>query len=180
MAKEIPVPDELKILLPDLNKGVIIVGPKAYEVYPLVEGQFERILNDFMAVMEKINCPDGQCPKCGKVLKGALPKKIWNCPDDGADLMTMNQSPIEAIVGSGKIPQWVEMITGVPKEEVAASLTLDQQKHFAGIFWKQNFSESGLPEVSKENFKKLLEMMTGVKEKKEQSPAVMSETPPPQ
>jgi hypothetical protein len=76
------------------------------------------------------------------------------------------------------------MITGVPKEEVTANITLDQQKHFAGIFWMQNFSEGGLPEVSKENFKKLLEMMGGAtnqeRAKKEAAPAVMSEAKPQQ
>ncbi len=181
MAKEIPVPEELKILQSDLNKGVIVVGNKAYEIYPLYEGQFERILSDIMTVMEKVNCPDGQCQKCGKVVKGALPKKIFKCPDDESNLMTMNQSPMEAIVGSGKIPVWIEMITGIPKEEIQASITLDQQKHFAGLFWKQNFSEVGLPEESKANFKSLLEMMGASGGKPNQaSPAGMTESLPSQ
>jgi hypothetical protein len=170
MSKEIPVPDELKILLPDLSKGVILVGSKAYEIFPLNEGQLERITSEIAEVMEKIACPDGKCPKCEKIIKGALPRKIFKCPDDGEDLLTMNQSPVEAIITSSKVPKWVEMITGIPEEEVKANITLVQIKHFAALFWKQNFSDDGMPEESKENFAKLLKIM-GPMEKKEASSA---------
>jgi hypothetical protein len=180
MAKEIDVPEELKILLPDLNKGVILVGSKAYEILPLNEGQLERIISDVTDVFEKINCPDGQCATCGKVVKLAGPRRIYKCPDDGDDLVTMNQSPVEAILKSSKVPQWVELITGVPEEEAKAHMTLNQMKHFAGVFWRQNFSDEGLPEVSRANFKKLLEMMNKG-ESTTPSPAekTKSESPPP-
>jgi hypothetical protein len=174
MAKEIPVPEELKILLPDLNKGTIVVGSKAYEMFPLNEGQLERISGEIADIMEKINSPDGQCPKCGKVVKGALPKKIYKCPDDGEDLMQMNQSPLEAILKSSKVPKWIEMITSVPEEEVKANMTMNQIKHFAGLFWKLNFSDEGLPEVSQANFKRLLGMMGA---QTETSPAEKKESP---
>lgn len=159
MAKEITVPEELKVLLPDLNKQVIVIGAKAYEIYPLNEGQLERISGEIADVFEKINSPDGQCPKCEKVFRQAMPRKIFVCPDDGEALLTMSQGPIEAIFKSSKIPQWVEMITGIPHEEVKANMTLNQIKHFAGLFWKLNFSDDGLPEVSQKNFSKLLGMM---------------------
>lgn len=171
MAKEVPVPDELKVLLPELNKGVILVGSKAYEIYPLTEGQLERISSEIAEVMMRINSPDGQCPKCGKVVKSALPRKIFKCPDDGEDLISMNESPMEAILKSSKIPEWVEMVTGVPKHEVAANMTFSQLKHFAGLFWKLNFSDEGMPEESRENFKRLLGMMRGPEEMRTESPA---------
>ena len=172
MAKEVGVPDELKILLPELNKGVIVIGSKAYEMLPLYEGQLEKITSEFAALMDKVNCPDGQCPKCGKVVKGALPRKIFKCPDDNEDLLTMNEPAMKAIIESSKVPEWVEMITGVPKDEVKASMTLKQIKHFAGLFWKQNFGDEGMPGESHENFKRLLGMMeTGEEKKTETSPA---------
>jgi len=177
MAKEVEVPDELKILLPELNKGVIVVGSKAYEMFPLYEGQLEKISSEFAALMDKVNCPDGQCPKCGKVVKGALPRKIFKCPDDDEDLLTMNEPATKAIIESSKVPEWVEMITGVPKDEVKASMTLSQIKHFAGLFWKLNFGNEGMPGESQENFKKLLEMMGAVEEKKT-SPAEKTEERP--
>jgi len=177
MAKEVPVPDELKILLPELNKGVIVVGSKAYEIYPLYEGQLEKISSEIAEVMSRINSPDGQCPKCGKVVKSALPRRIFKCPDDGEDLVTMNESPMEAILKSSKIPEWVEMVTGVPKQEVAANMTFAQLKHFAGLFWKLNFSDDGMPKESLENFRRLLGMMGGTEEVKKESPAEKQEVP---
>ena len=71
MANEVEVPKELEVLLPELNKGVIVVGSKAYEMFPLYEGQLEKITSEIATLMEKVNCPDGRCPKCGKVVKGA-------------------------------------------------------------------------------------------------------------
>jgi hypothetical protein len=179
MAKEVEVPNELKILLPELNKGVIVVGSKAYEMFPLYEGQLEKITSEFATLMEKVNCPDGQCPKCGKVVKGALPRKIFKCPDDNEDLLTMNEPAMKAIIESSKVPEWVEMITGVPKDEVKASMTLNQIKHFAGLFWKLNFGNEGMPGESQENFKRLLGMMGAGEEKKtETSPAEKTEEKP--
>jgi len=156
MAKEIPVPEELKILLPELNKATIVVGGKAYEMLPLVEGQLERIIVEIGAIMEKINSPDGQCSKCGKIIKNARPLKIFTCPDDNEPLLTMVSSPIEALMGSAKIPEWVSMITTLTPEEIKTNMTLNQIKHFAGVFWKQNFTGDGLPPESLENFQNLL------------------------
>ncbi len=173
MAKEIPVPDELKILLPELAKETIVVGSKAYEMMPLTEGQLERVSNDIAAIIEKINSPHGKCPKCGKIVRNALPAKIFECPDDKASLETMNESPMEAILNSSKISQWIELITGIPSEEVKANMTFNQIKHFAGLFWKLNFSEDGLPKESKENFSNLLGMIgmgAPQQAKKEESP----------
>ena len=170
MAKEIPVPDELKVLLPETSKAVILVGSKAYEMFPLYEGQLEKVTGDIAKVYDAMFCPDRECPKCGKVVKYAIPKKIVECPDDKEWLEDVGKSPMEAILASGKVPEWIEMITEVPKTEVAATMTLNQIKHFAGKFWQQNFSDDGLPEESKANFTKLLEMI-GMSEKKV-SPAV--------
>jgi hypothetical protein len=174
MAKEIPVPEELKILLPELNKATIVVGAKAYEMFPLVEGQLERIISEIGAIMEKINSPDGQCSKCGKVVKNARPLKIFNCDDDGAPLLSVVASPIEALMGSSKIPEWVSMITALPPEEIKANMTLNQIKHFAGVFWKQNFTDEGLPAESLENFRGLLRKFGPEKQmeqRKEETPS---------
>lgn len=174
MAREIPVPEELKILLPELNKATIVVGSKAYEMFPLVEGQLERIIVEIGAIMEKINSPDGQCSKCGKVVKNARPLKIYTCPDDNAPMLSVVASPMEALVGSSKVPEWVAMITTLPSEEVKANMTLSQIKHFAGVFWKQNFTDDGLPPESLENFRSLLRKFGPEKApevKKEETPS---------
>jgi hypothetical protein len=85
--------------------------------------------------------------------------KVSECPACQSPLDDVRKSQIEAILGSGKIPEWVEMITGVPKADVSEGMTFNQMKHFAAIFWKQNFDDEGLPKESKENFKKLLGMI---------------------
>ncbi len=180
MAKEVPIPkevaipEELQILNADLAKQVIVVGSKGYEMYPLPEGRLELIITDVTAVMQKINPPDGRCAKCERVIKDALTRKIFKCPDDGEDLLTMNQNPVDVIIKSSKIPEWVEMVTGIPRDEAGKEITLPQMKHFAGIFWKQNLSDEGLPKESLENFKNLLKMME--RQKKAEPTSAETET----
>jgi len=159
MAKEIPIPEELKVLLPEDNKGVVVVGDKAYEIYPLVEGQLERVSKDIAMYFETVFSMDAKCSKCNKVVKDAVKKEIDTCPACKESLVEIRKSPIEAILGGGKVPEWIEMICNVQKVEVQANMTLKQMKHFAGIFYSQNFSDEGLPEESKANFKKLLGMI---------------------
>ncbi len=179
MAREIPVPDELKVLLPETDKAVIVVGSKGYELLPLYEGQLESVTADIAKVYDAMFSPDRKCPKCGKVVRYAIPKKIFDCPDDNEPLEDVAKSPMEAILSSGKVPKWIEMITGVPETEVKASITLKQIKHFAGLFWKQNFSDDEMPEESKANFQKLLKMIGMAPEKKEESPAAKPTEPSP-
>jgi hypothetical protein len=65
------------------------------------------------------------------------------------------------------------MITGVPADEAKKSMTFKQIKHFAGLFWMQNFSDEGMPEESLANFQKLLKMVGS--EGKKTSPAAEKE-----
>ena len=71
----------------------------------------------------------------------------------------MRKSPIESIIGGGKVPEWIHMILDLPVEEVKDNLTLLQLKHVAAVFYLQNFSSEGLPKESQENFEKLLGMI---------------------
>ncbi|RPJ11174.1 MAG: hypothetical protein EHM36_01980 [Deltaproteobacteria bacterium] len=171
MAKEVDVPDELKILLPELSKGVIVIGTKAYEMEPMTEGQLEQITNDMAKLFEDISNPDGKCMKCGKVVKYALPRKIFECPDDKEPLSDMSKAPMQAIIDSSKVPKWLAIITGLNETEIKAKITVNQIKHFAGLFWKQNFSDEGLPGESKGNFQKLLGMFGMGEEAKKKSEA---------
>ena len=159
MAKEVPIPDELKILLPETNAATVVVGSKAYEIFPLFEGQLEKVSKDVAQYFELVFSPDRKCPKCAKVIKDAVTLKIDECPGCKVPLDDVRKSQIEAILGGGKIPEWVEMIAGVPKDDVGKGMTFNQMRHFAAVFWKQNFDDEGLPKESKENFKKLLGMI---------------------
>jgi len=159
MAKEIPIPEELSVLLPETNKKVVVIGDKAYEIFPLWEGQLEKISKDIANYFDSIFSDDRRCPKCGKVVKNAIAKKIEECPVDKEALEDMRKSPIEAILGGGKVPDWIEMVLGIPKEEIREKITFPQLKHLAAVFYQQNFSTDGLPQESRENFQKLLGMI---------------------
>ena len=178
MAKQVPVPDELKILIPEPE--VVVVGEKAYEIFPLFEGQLEQISKDFSRYFAEVFNADRKCSKCGKVIKDAVVKGIDECPvaTCKAPLDDLRKSQIDAILGGGKIPEWIQMITDVPKEEVAKVMTFNQMRHFAAVFWKQNFDDTGLPEESRRNFRKLLGLMgLGTAQAEEKKPETKS---PPQ
>ena len=181
MAKEIDIPEELKILNVDLCKEIIVIGNKGYEIFPLPEGKLETIIMDVESVSQKMFCPDRKCPQCGKVIKWAGPRKIYDCPDDQSPLEDMSLSPNAAILSSGKLPEWLSVLTGLTKVEIQDRATFAQLKHCAGVFWKQNFDEDTLPPESQKNFKRLLAKLQG--EEKDQTkieaPAAKTENPQP-
>lgn len=161
MAREVRIedlPDELKILMPETMKRIIVIGNKAYEMYPLEEGMVEAISKDIVDVFKKIGNPDAVCPKCQKIAYEAAKRGITECQDCKEPLKSLAMHPIDAILGSGKVRDWMSIATGVSKED-ASKATINQMKHFAGVFYEQNFSDDGLPRVSSENFQKLLGMM---------------------
>jgi hypothetical protein len=182
MTLEIEIPKELAALNPELSKAVILVGKRAFSIYPLYEGQLESISVDLEKIYDQIFNPDSECPVCKKVVPWAVARKIFECPADGTPLKAIGQSPIAAILSSSKIPKWVEMITGIPEAEVKANMTLPQIKHFAGVFYRQNFEDDSLPVETKENFGRLLtkilpgKKQEGATEKKPESST--AEKPP--
>lgn len=176
---EVDIPKELEILNPELAKGIIVIGSKAYEMYPMSEGDLEVISADLKSLWDKVFCPDRKCPKCGLVVKWAMQKKIYNCPADAEDLQDMAESPIEAILSVSKIPEWAETITGIPTAKVRDEMTLPQMKHFAGLFFRQNLSDVTLPEESLANFKGLLAMFRIGEKKPETEGAPAAAKPSP-
>lgn len=174
MVREIDVPNELLVLLPEENKRVVVIGSKGYEMYPMVEGQLEKVMKDVGQVFAKILSSDRKCPKCQKIYKAALERKITECSDCKEWLDDERIAPMDAIVSSGKVPDWVEIILGIPKAEAQMHMTLNQIKHFAAVFWKQNFSDEGLPGETKSNFEKLL-LMFGLTREEKKAPTAATE-----
>lgn len=166
MTKELPtVPDELKVLIPEIHMKVVVIGKKAYEMYPMKEGVVEAMSKEVMEIFTKASTYDGKCVKCGKVVKDAAKREIYDCPACKIPLTDLKINPIEAVLSTGKVPEWVERILDIVKDEVK-EMTLPQMKHFAAILWQQNFSDEGLPVESAENFQKLLVSMGMVSLKK--------------
>jgi len=153
--KAVEVPDELKVLLPEQNRMIVLIGSRAYEMFPMTEGIVERVSKDVAEILGKVFNNDARCPKCGKLFPDQL-GITTECPDCKVPVVDCRESPIEAIIGSGKIPKLVEQIVEIPANIVSKNMTIPQMKHFAGVFWKQNLSDEGLPEESRKNFQGLL------------------------
>jgi len=168
--KAVEVPDELRVLLPEENTMAVVIGSRAYEMSPLTEGVVERVSKDVAEILNKVFNNNARCPKCEKVFPDQLGITL-ECPDCKVSLVDCRESPIEAIISSGKIPKLVEQIIEVPANIVAKNMTIPQMKHFAGVFWKQNLSDDGLPEESRKNFQGLLgSFMPGKKEEATKEP----------
>lgn len=165
--KAVEVPSELRVLLPEENKMVVLVGDRAYEMFPMTEGTVERVSRDVAEILGKVFNNNARCPKCEKLFSDQL-GIVAECPDCKISVVDCRESPIEAVISSGKIPKLVEQIIEVPANVVSKNMTIPQMKHFAGVFWKQNLSDDGLPEESRKNFQGLLKSFIPGKEKTEE------------
>lgn len=169
IAEKIDIPEELKILSPELQKKPVVIGAEAYMVYPLTEGQAERVSQLISDIISDISTMDMKCPSCNHIFSNALgQQEICNrCKGNGGKkgkgssghrLVSMQRTPVASLTHEDRIPQLIEQLVGIPKEGVKETLTINQFKHIAGVLYEQNFNEegSGLPEESRKNFKALL------------------------
>lgn len=168
-AEKIEIPDELKILNPELQKKPVVIGVEAYMVYPLTEGQAERVSQLISDIISDISTMDMKCPSCNHVFSNALGRQETcnKCKGGngskkgkggGHRLVSMQRTPVESLTHEDRIPRLIEELVGIPKEGVKETLTINQFKHIAGVLYEQNFNEegSGLPEESRKNFEALL------------------------
>jgi len=154
------IPDELKTLNPEMQKEVIVVGTEAYFVYPMTEGQVERMSRIISEIFEEIFTTDMVCPSCRKVFRNAMGRvDVCNqCAD--AVLEPKQKSPVEALTREDRIVKIVEELVGIKAAKVKEGMTIAQFKHAAGVIYKQNFKDEGVvPEESAKNFKALLDML---------------------
>jgi uncharacterized C2H2 Zn-finger protein len=169
-AEKIEIPDELKILNPETQKMPIVIGLDAYMVYPLTEGQAERVSQIISDIITDITTLDVRCPNCGHVFKDQLGRQETcnRCSGKGSGrktskkgghvLVSLQKPPVEALVCEERLPKLVEEILGIPAATVKEKLTVNQFKHIAGVLYVQNFKEegAGLPDDSRKNFQALL------------------------
>jgi hypothetical protein len=155
------IPDDLRILLPEVSAEVVVIGDQAYRLRPLTEGQAELLSVELSEIVDRVFTTDMLCPVCGARYPSAL-GKMDACPKlecAGAVLRSAQESPIKAVMESGRVARLVEKILDIPASIVQKKATLPQLMHFAGVLWKQNFSRSALPEESRKNFEGLLSWM---------------------
>lgn len=166
-AEKIDIPEELMILNPELQKKPVVIGKEAYMIYPLTEGQAERVSKLISDIITDISTLDMKCPNCEHVFQNILGRqeKCNRCKsvkgDKGGNiLISMQKTPVEALTHDDRVPKLVEELIGISLTSVKESLTINQGKHIAGVLYVQNFMEEdggGLPEESRKNFKALLD-----------------------
>lgn len=157
----VEIPKELEILNPEWQKKPILIGRKAYILYPLTEGQAEKLSKVLSDVLYEVYTMDCKCPKCGRVYKNAL-GDMEICPGKkcGEERLEELQKPaVEAILKKGRIRVLLAELLDIPEVEVRRA-TIPQLRYIAGIIFIQNFDEeSTLPEGAEKNFERLLEWL---------------------
>lgn len=157
---EFDIPKELEILNPEFQAKPILIGKKIHTLYPLSEGQAEKLSKTISKIIYDIYTTDMQCPNCGTVYKDALGKKEVctkpKCKEE--HLEELQKEVVEAILGGGRIKQVLAELFGIPEVDVARA-TLPQLKYIAGLIYMQNFSPESVPEESEKNFQDLLRWM---------------------
>lgn len=163
------IPKELEVLNPEWQKKPIILGTKVMDLYPLTEGQAEKLSRTIGEIVYDLYNTDCVCPLCGKVYKDAEGKQMVcggkKCK--GVELEGLQKNAIDAILGKHRIRSILCELLNLTDNEVKRG-TIAQLRHIAGVLFIQNFDdELTLPEGSAKNFERLLEWMGLTVEKRE-------------
>ena len=163
------IPKELEILNPEWQKRPIMLGTKIMDLYPLTEGQAEKLSRIIGDIVYDLYTTDCICPKCGRVYKDAEDTQLV-CVDrkcNGEKLERMQKDAIEAILSKHRVRSILCELLALTDNEVKRA-TIAQLRHIAGILFIQNFDdELTLPEGSAKNFGRLLDWMGMAVEKRE-------------
>lgn len=163
------IPKELEILNPEWQKKPIMLGRKVMDLYPLTEGQAEKLSRTIGDIVYDLYNTDCICPICKKVYKDAEGKQMV-CIDNkckGMELESLQKDAIDAILGKHRIRSILSEVLGLTEVEIKRG-TIAQLRHIAGTLFIQNFDDAlTLPEGSAKNFQRLLEWMGIATEKRE-------------
>ena len=158
MEESFEIPEELTILNPETQRKMVVIGKKAYWLYPLTEGVCEKFALEVGEILKPIFTLDCKCDKCGKRHTGVLGKKT-EC-DCGGNLTSLQKSPMNVLLEKGRVAKLTGEILGIPSETIRKNATIAQIKHLAAVLWRQNFDDEAIvPEESSKNFQRFLEWM---------------------
>ena len=157
----VEIPKELEVLNPEWQKKPILIGRKVYTLYPLTEGQAEKLSKVLGDVLYEIYNTDRKCPKCGRVYKDALGNievcSAKKCEEE--PLVEMQVPAVDAILKKGRIRVLLGELLGIPESDVRRA-TVPQLRYIAGLIFIQNFDEeSTLPPGAEKNFERLLDWL---------------------
>ncbi len=162
------IPKELEILNPEWQKKPIMLGTKVMDLYPLTEGQAEKLSRTIGDIVYDLYNTDCICPLCKKVYKDAEGRQMvcTNKKCNEAELESLQKDAIDAILGKHRIRSILSEVLGLTEVEIKRG-TIPQLRHIAGTLFIQNFDdELTLPEGSAKNFQRLLEWMGIATEKR--------------
>ena len=171
--ENLDIPKELEILNPEWQAKPILIGTKVYTLYPLTEGQAEKLSKTISEIIYDVYTADMKCPKCNTVYKDASGKQTL-CPVcKDVQLVELQQEAITAIIGSGRLKKIIAELFGIQEADVRRA-TIPQLKYIAGLLFRQNFSAECSPEGSEKNFQGLLNWMGLGTETRESAPLAQS------
>jgi hypothetical protein len=194
--QEVPFPDELRILNPEEQKAVVAIGIKAYELYPMTEGQAECLSLVLTEIFSEIYTLDMECMVCHHIHEGVY-GSLTTCtiPASGYDgkvqkgrgamcggrLRSLQKPMTEALLSHDRIARILSDIIGLDITFIKEHATIPQMKHLVGVLWKQNFSDEILPAETQENFHHMvgwLGLMGGVSDNGQSQSAVSTNPSP--
>jgi len=160
MTETIDIPKELEILNPEWQARPILIGSKVHTLYPLTEGQAEKLSKTISKILYALYTTDMKCPVCGKVYKEALGEQVVciNESCKNAVLEALQQDALPAILGSGRLRVMLSELFKIPEVDVKRA-TIQQLRYIASLIFVQNFSYDTAPEGTEKNFKGLMEWM---------------------
>jgi len=120
------VPTELEFLLPEKVCKPIIIGDQAYDLYPLTEGEFEKLSSEVSKLFASVFVKGDISPIDYLVQKDVL-----------ANFLTESLKPLSI-------------------EDIKSKLTAKQMVYIASVLWQMNFETNDFAEDVKENFSKVL------------------------
>lgn len=156
----IDIPKELEILNPEWQAKPILIGRKVHTLYPLTEGQAEKLSKTISKILYDIYTTDMFCPICKEVYKDALGGQT-KCTKEsckGTILQELQQDAITAILGKGRLKSVLAELFKIPEVDIKRA-TVPQLKHIAGLLFVQNFSDESIPVGTEKNFQGLLNWM---------------------
>jgi hypothetical protein len=120
------VPDELAFLLPEKVCKPVVIGDQAFNLYPLTEGEFEKLSMEVSKLFDVVFVK-GEMSPIDYLMKGDI---------------------LVTILG--------EALKPLSPDDIRGKLTAKQMMYAASVLWSMNFETHDFNEETKENFRKVL------------------------
>jgi len=139
MARKVPpeaVPPDIRLLMPESQKKLVVVGADTYEMLPLTEAMVEKVTEEMTRIAAAF-ITEGKRQETGGQAK----------------------SLVDILISDGCLKNIVAKVLDLPPG-IVQEITFPQIAHIASVLYQQNFDlKSLLSEHSHENFTQVLELL---------------------